>query len=430
MKKFVITLILIVAWSSLAWAGTVETFQFFSTSLDENRMVQAYLPDGYDPADPMDYPVIYFLHGANGNHLSYPEIITALNIEIAAERIEPVIVIKPDGSGCNWGFFNGCNWTNSELQGDQEDYVVFDLVAEAESRYNIISAPGKRAIMGHSMGGFGAMQAALDHPEVFGAVASHSTYLYFDDLLVHHLPVVLNEQSGPAPWQWVPNAGVFTSGWFMFAGGYSPNLDNPPYYVDFPLDENGDLVDETWLRWKEHDPAVLVEALNPGNVPAIYFDCGNNDGFVLHPLNVSFDAHLTMLEIDHQWESYYGDHGSFLSQRFPISLNFLDDAMNDVSGVNDPVPGHRGILKISPNPFNPRTTISFDIDHPQMVELCIFDMTGRRIAVLARRTFESGQHTMDWSGRDLQGRAVASGTYLLRMVSDEGVVDEKMMLIR
>jgi hypothetical protein len=87
-------------------------------------------------------------------------------------------------------------------------------------------------------------------------------------------------------------------------------------------------------------------------------------------------------------------------------------------------------LSVHPNPFNPRTTISFFLDRPQNVELCIYDMTGKRILALADRAFDAGPHSLNWEGRDLQGKAVASGTYLLRMVSDEGVATEKMMLIR
>ena len=87
-------------------------------------------------------------------------------------------------------------------------------------------------------------------------------------------------------------------------------------------------------------------------------------------------------------------------------------------------------LLVHPNPFNPRTTISFSIAHPQNVQLCIYDMTGKRIAVLANRAFDAGVHSMDWQGTDLQGRGVASGTYLLRMSTDERVTSQKMMLIR
>ncbi len=88
------------------------------------------------------------------------------------------------------------------------------------------------------------------------------------------------------------------------------------------------------------------------------------------------------------------------------------------------------MLQVAPNPFNPRTTISFTIDQPQQVELCIFDMTGKRIAVLADRAFEAGVHSVGWQGNDTQGRVVSSGNYLLRMRAGQRVASEKMMLIR
>ena len=57
-------------------------------------------------------------------------------------------------------------------------------------------------------------------------------------------------------------------------------------------------------------------------------------------------------------------------------------------------------------------------------------MTGKRIVVLANHAFEAGAYTMDWQGKDQQGRAVASGTYLLRMITDDVLKSEKMMLVR
>jgi flagellar hook assembly protein FlgD len=68
--------------------------------------------------------------------------------------------------------------------------------------------------------------------------------------------------------------------------------------------------------------------------------------------------------------------------------------------------------------------------HPQYVNLCIFDMKGKRITVLADRAFQAGTHSLEWQGKDLQGRTVASGNYILRIVTDKGQTTEKMMLIR
>lgn len=87
-------------------------------------------------------------------------------------------------------------------------------------------------------------------------------------------------------------------------------------------------------------------------------------------------------------------------------------------------------LEAHPNPFNPRTTITFSLESHQKVELSVFDLSGRRLAVLADRYFEAGTHSVDWQGRDQQGRAVASGTYLVRMISDTGEESEKITLIR
>jgi len=87
-------------------------------------------------------------------------------------------------------------------------------------------------------------------------------------------------------------------------------------------------------------------------------------------------------------------------------------------------------LTAHPNPFNPRTTISFNVDNSQNVELGIFDMMGKRIAILADRLFEAGVHSLNWQGKDQQGHAVSSGTYLIRLSNDSGVTSQKVMLVR
>ena len=125
MKKSLIILVAISIWAVTATAGTLQNFYLNSESLGFGRWVQAYLPDGYDAEDPDGYPAIYYLHGFNGSHVSVPEIYTVLDDEIAAGRIQPVIVIKPHGDNCDWGtLLGGCGWVNSELQGDYEDFVV------------------------------------------------------------------------------------------------------------------------------------------------------------------------------------------------------------------------------------------------------------------------------------------------------------------
>jgi len=87
-------------------------------------------------------------------------------------------------------------------------------------------------------------------------------------------------------------------------------------------------------------------------------------------------------------------------------------------------------LSVFPNPFNPCTKVSFTLEHGENVNLSIYDITGKCIAVLADGAFEAGAHSMDWQGRDLQGQSVASGTYFVRMTTADKMVSSKMMLVR
>ena len=65
-------------------------------------------------------------------------------------------------------------YMNGETGGDIEDLIVDDLVSHLQQRYRLSDRREDRAIMGVSAGGFGALKIALRHPDVFGAVATHS----------------------------------------------------------------------------------------------------------------------------------------------------------------------------------------------------------------------------------------------------------------
>ena len=69
----------------------------------------------------------------------------------------------------------------------------------------------------------------------------------------------------------------------------------------------------------------------------------------------------------------------------------------------------------APNPFNPRTTLSFDLPAAGRVRLEIFDARGRRVRVLVDEVLPAGRHAAVWDGTDAGGRALASGVYLCRM---------------
>ena len=83
-----------------------------------------------------------------------------------------------------------------------------------------------------------------------------------------------------------------------------------------------------------------------------------------------------------------------------------------------------------PNPFNPQTTIVFNLAREQEVKLAVFDLLGRHVVDLVHGRFVAGEHPVLWNGRDTAGREVSSGTYMVQMVTEDAVRSSKMMLVR
>ena len=88
------------------------------------------------------------------------------------------------------------------------------------------------------------------------------------------------------------------------------------------------------------------------------------------------------------------------------------------------------LVDIYPNPFNPRTTIKFQVGQAERITVSVYDVAGRQIAVLEDRMFATGPQEVIWDGSDSRGSAVASGPYFVRMESGSGVQQKKVMLVR
>jgi len=75
-----------------------------------------------------------------------------------------------------------------------------------------------------------------------------------------------------------------------------------------------------------------------------------------------------------------------------------------------------GLVSIYPNPFNPSTTIGFKLPEATMVTLRVYDLTGRLVKeLIAGEKVSAGLHSRMWDGRDVDGREVSSGMYLVQL---------------
>jgi hypothetical protein len=84
----------------------------------------------------------------------------------------------------------------------------------------------------------------------------------------------------------------------------------------------------------------------------------------------------------------------------------------------------------APNPFNPSTTLSFELGAQAHVRLSIFDLAGRMVDTLVDEVRGAGRHEVVWGGRDFHGRPVASGVYLCRIEAGAFVETRRLALLK
>ena len=97
-------------------------------------------------------------------------------------------------------------------------------------------------------------------------------------------------------------------------------------------------------------------------------------------------------------------------------------------GENPELPIRTELLGNYPNPFNPETTIDFNVKAESHVSIDIFNIRGQKVRTLVDDFYGAGNHKAIWNGNDDTGRAVSSGIYFYRMNAD-GVSSTKRMVL-
>ena len=83
-----------------------------------------------------------------------------------------------------------------------------------------------------------------------------------------------------------------------------------------------------------------------------------------------------------------------------------------------------------PNPFNPSTTISYDLPEQAQVTLSIYDLLGKKIKTLVNQSQDAGKNIVVWDGTDNLGRQVSGGVYLYQIQAGEFTQTRKMLLLK
>jgi S-formylglutathione hydrolase FrmB len=138
--------------------------------------VWVYRPAGVP--DSADLPVAYFLHGGPGSGKDvFDAGVATLLDDFVAKGGAPFVLASPDGSGVD---HPDPDWADDRTGGDRiETWVTNDVIAAVEGERP--RDRDHRAIAGFSMGGYGAMNLALRHPDLYGQVASVSGFFHTED---------------------------------------------------------------------------------------------------------------------------------------------------------------------------------------------------------------------------------------------------------
>lgn len=310
--------------------GSVERIQVHGKRLEGNlsgdpadRDVSIYLPASYKTDANRRYPVLYMLHGYTDsdakwygltNHwINLPAI---LDKAFAAGQSREMIVVMPNA----YTRFQGSMYSNSVTTGNWEDFVAKELVAYIDAHYRTIAGRSSRGLAGHSMGGYGTMRIGMKNPEVFS-----SLYLLSPCCMAPQWnPAADPERSARLEaiksMEDFEKAAFMTKAAFAAAAAWSPNPNNPPFFLDLPL-KNGEPQPLVAAKWAANAPLAMVDAyiLNLKHVKAIAFDAGNEDRNIAATVK-DLDQIFNDYKIDHTFEIYDGDHVNRIAERIETKL--------------------------------------------------------------------------------------------------------------
>jgi len=292
--------------------GAASEVNFYSNALGMERTALVYLPDGYETSG-LEYPAVYLIPGhagTAGNWYALPEFVEALDQMIGDGLIDPFILIEVDSSCMPWApglpYPFPCHLTDSELTGNHEAALVDDLVPWIDANYRTAANNDHRFIFGRSAGGYGAARMALRHPDMFGGLGLQVGLALLEPVQ-YMLPMLLAEYPGGPPYSFNPIAGEVSFMAFSWSAAFTPNLANPPWNVDFFVNQDGNLDPEVWDRFAAQSTSRWAADFAASDADLdIFMDYGDSD--FMQPFTTMFAAVFEALEIPYTMKVFHGDH--------------------------------------------------------------------------------------------------------------------------
>jgi enterochelin esterase-like enzyme len=200
----------------------IKDINIHSNILNQDLKYSVYLPDDYTTNTSQHYPVVYLLHGLGDNQNSWNDqwlhISTSINTMENEGRIPKMIYVMPYGFRSYYVNFYDASF-------NYMNFFVEEFVPYIDKIYRSYADAEHRAVVGYSMGGFGAMILPTKHPELFSVSIPLSMSFRTDEVYMTESASGWNDQWGRI------FGGVGTTGEARLTDYYKKHC---PYYIFTP----------------------------------------------------------------------------------------------------------------------------------------------------------------------------------------------------
>ncbi|MCB2198185.1 T9SS type A sorting domain-containing protein [bacterium] len=205
--------------------------------------------------------------------------------------------------------------------------------------------------------------------------------------------------------------------------------DHSQSHPTLQLDHDGGV----FIAWEEEDRATY---------PDLMFSHLNADGQLYHPdyfgegevltsayhrqsdINMTSDNDEGFIAV---WSDARSTGKEPLVNLYMQRISDFEGAVGEQSGTQ---PSSWSLSPAYPNPFNPSTTIRYNVAHTSTIKLGVYDVLGREVTRLVDGPISAGQHAVQWNGMSSSHTPVSSGTYFIRLEAKDLTLTRRVVLMK